>query len=547
MTVPFPLSFSTSDVQTQVKRNTAIASKLRPPVYAYLFQAPVFDFSDQLSRYGHHSTIIRPSLTRTVTGSMYFIDINAFLRREWMICSGKRMDHRTNIFDFRDDETTSYAILSHRWIDEVNYEEMVDLHRMERQEQDEIRGCLGYKKILDTCKQAKHDGYEWVWVDTCCIDKRSSGVLSEAINAMYRWYRNSRICYVYLHDVLDASFPTKRDHEKYPKSNGWPEWFSRGWTLQEMIAPMNVQFFNRDWLAIGDKTTLACTLTCITGVPEHILKDGLWAGNRPCSAQIMSWAANRTTTRIEDRAYSLMGLLDVNMLALYGEGRKAFHRLQMEIIRSSDDQSIFAWGWHGENTRTGSILADDPSFFEHCSEMELMGYDPFIESLKKSFPKKEFPPIDKDHLGVSTITNRGIQIWMFLRPYAGSETVFKAWLPCRNYSKGPPVTINMAVRNYNYLRYFLPLEELPTGQVYSFAKCISDITRMRFAVSPSTLTTRLSLRMDSLTVTRIHQIQETQSSSLAPVPFVLKAMLKRRATVAFQWPLDNSLVWTGYI
>ena len=140
-----------------------------------------------------------------------------------------------------------------------------------------------------------------------------------------------------------------------------------------MIAPMNVEFFNQDWLAIGDKKMLARTLTRITGVPEDILKDGLWAGNRPCSAQIMSWAANRTTTRIEDRAYSLMGLLDVNMPMLYGEGRKAFYRLQMEIIRSSDDQSIFAWGWHGENARTGSILADDPSFFEHCSEMELMG------------------------------------------------------------------------------------------------------------------------------------------------------------------------------
>ena len=163
-----------------------------------------------------------------------------------------------------------------------------------------------------------------------------------------------------------------------------------------------------------------------------------------------------------------MGLLDVNMPTLYGEGRKAFYRLQLEIIRSSDDQSIFAWGWHGENARTGSILADDPSFFEHCSEMELMGYDPFVESLKKSFPKEEFPSIDKDHLGTSTITNRGIQIWMFLRPYAGSETVFKAWLPCRNYSKGPPVTINMAVRNYNYLRYFLPLEEVPTGQSLQF-------------------------------------------------------------------------------
>ena len=124
--------------------------------------------------------------------------------------------------------------------------------------------------------------------------------------------------------------------------NGWPEWFSRRWTLQELIAPTNVQFLNKNWQTIGDKRTLAPILEYITGVPEDILVDGL-RGNRPCVAQIMSWAAHRTTTRVEDRAYSLMGLLDINMPMLYGEGRKAFHRLQLETIRTSNDQSIFAW------------------------------------------------------------------------------------------------------------------------------------------------------------------------------------------------------------
>ena len=103
---------------------------------------------------------------------------------------------------------------------------MVDLAKMDRQEQNEIRGHLGYKKIVDTCKQAKKDGYKWVWVDTCCIDKRSSAKLSEAINSMYRWYAKAKICYAYLHDV--GGFRTKTDYEKYPKSNGWLEWFSRG-------------------------------------------------------------------------------------------------------------------------------------------------------------------------------------------------------------------------------------------------------------------------------------------------------------------------------
>src|SRR5438128_10189944 len=119
---------------------------------------------------------------------MCLINIDAFLRREQLFHSGKRMEHRTKILEFRDDEITQYAILSHRWIDstEVDYEEMVDLAKMDRHQQDEIRGRQGYKKILEACKQAKTDGYEWVWVDTCCIDKRRSAELSEAINSMYR-------------------------------------------------------------------------------------------------------------------------------------------------------------------------------------------------------------------------------------------------------------------------------------------------------------------------------------------------------------------------
>ena len=295
-------------------------------------------------------------------GSMRLISIDAFLRREQLFHSGRQVERRTKVLEFRDDETTQYAILSHRWIDstEVDYEDMTDLAKMDRQERDEIRGRLGYKKIVDTCKQAKRDGYEWVWIDTCCIDKRSSAELSEAINSMYRWYANANICYAYLHDFDGSSFPNQSDYQKYGESNGWPEWFSRGWTLQEMIAPRNLQFFNKHWRPIGDKKGFAWRLQQITRVPCGILADGL-EGNRPCVAQIISWADCRTTTRVEDRAYSLMGLLDVNMPMLYGEGKKAFHRLQLEIIRSSNDQSIFIQDPLSD--RISNILADDPSGF----------------------------------------------------------------------------------------------------------------------------------------------------------------------------------------
>ena len=135
--------------------------------------------------------------------SMRLINIKAFTEREQVMSTGGRVNRRTKIFEFCDDEVTPYAILSHRWIDstEVDYEEMADLAKMDREEGDEIRQRLGYKKILESCEQAKRDGHAWLWVDTCCIDKRSSAELSEAINSMYRWYENSRVCYAYLHDV----------------------------------------------------------------------------------------------------------------------------------------------------------------------------------------------------------------------------------------------------------------------------------------------------------------------------------------------------------
>ncbi|KAL4066286.1 heterokaryon incompatibility protein-domain-containing protein [Scleroderma yunnanense] len=392
---------------------------------------------------------------------MYLINVNAVLVREDLIRKGKEVDCRTEVIEVCDDEAKDYAILSHRWIGkEVKYEEMVELATMNSQKRDEIRHRDGYKKILKSCAQAKKDGYKWLWVDTCCIDKRSSAELSEAINSMYQWYENSRVCYAYLHDVLGSSLPTAGDEGMYPNSNGYPEWFSRGWTLQEMIAPSDLRFFNKAWQPIGDKRTLAPTLTGITGVPQHILTDGL-SGNRPCVAQIMSWAADRRTTRVEDRAYSLMGLLDVNMPMLYGEGKKAFQRLQMEIIRVSNDHSIFAWRCHGEDGWTGSILADDPSLFRSCSTMELLDHNEYIQSLKRYFPEEDLRSIEEDKFDVFPITNRGIQIWLLLSPRDDSSTVFDAWLPCRLGPSKPPIVIILALRKSNYYRCKLSLMESP--------------------------------------------------------------------------------------
>ncbi|KAI6027153.1 heterokaryon incompatibility protein-domain-containing protein [Pisolithus marmoratus] len=252
---------------------------------------------------------------------MRLIDVNVLLTGERG--TQQDCDIKPVLREF-EDTVIDYAILSHRWVpNEVDYTEIITLTKTKNR--DEIRGRTGYQKIVNSCKQAKNDGLEWLWVDTCCIDKWNSSELSEALNSMFRWYENSRRCYAYLHDV-----------------DGWPEWFSRCWTLPELIAPRELQFFNAVWQPIGDKRALASMLEVITRVPSQVLLGGL-ASYGPSVAQVMSWAAARRTTRTEDRAYSLLGLLGVNMPMLYGEGKIAFLRLQLEVIRKSNDQTIFAW------------------------------------------------------------------------------------------------------------------------------------------------------------------------------------------------------------
>ncbi|KAI6044899.1 heterokaryon incompatibility protein-domain-containing protein [Pisolithus marmoratus] len=282
---------------------------------------------------------------------MRLLDVKAILDREKKTKHG---ESETKVLQELDDKTTSYAILSHRWATEVSYDEVTGLEEMEEKKKDEVRHRDGYQKILKACEQASKDGYAWLWVDTCCIDKRSSAELSEAINSMHRWYCKSQKCYAYLHDVDESTFPTQQDYSKFGSSNGWPEWFMRGWTLQELIAPKDVQFFNKDWMSIGTKRNLTSTLEKITRIPKNVLLGGLTSKRRPSVAQIMSWMADRKTTRMEDRAYSLMGLFGVSMPMLYGEGENAFQRLQLEILRVSSDHSIFAWDPKGRIRRPGN-------------------------------------------------------------------------------------------------------------------------------------------------------------------------------------------------
>lgn len=190
------------------------------------------------------------------------------------------------------------------------------------------------------------------WIDSCCIDKASSAELSEAINSMFDWYRRAEVCYAYLTDVnLVSTY-----HSTKEKSFRNSAWFTRGWTLQELLAPQWVEFYDVNWKEIGTKSSLAPLITSITGI-AHLFKF-----TDASIAQKMSWASKRQTTRIEDQSYCLLGLFGVHMPPLYGEGKNAFHRLQMEIISQSDDESIFAW--HGRSNLKVGLLATSPQQFK---------------------------------------------------------------------------------------------------------------------------------------------------------------------------------------
>ncbi|KAG4277357.1 hypothetical protein FPRO04_14147 [Fusarium proliferatum] len=195
----------------------------------------------------------------------------------------------------------------------------------------------GYHKIKRFGQKAASNGFHWVWVDTCCIDKKSSAELSEAINSMFRWYRNAQVCYVYLQDVHWCTDKETISEQLYPS-----RWFTRGWTLQELIAPSKVEFYSTDWKRIGSKDDLCGLLSSITRIDEHILKGGDM--DSVSVARRMSWASDRKTSRVEDAAYCLLGIFDVNIPLIYGEGRKAFQRLQEAIMNATHDQSLFSWG-----------------------------------------------------------------------------------------------------------------------------------------------------------------------------------------------------------
>jgi hypothetical protein len=290
------------------------------------------------------------------------------------------------LHDFQSNDIPEYAILSHRWSgEEVSFLDLRDGKGPD---------LAGFSKFKGCCAQAASDGWQYVWIDSCCIDKSSSAELSEAINSMFRWYQNAEVCYAYLVDVPESTEDPRLPDSFFRRS----KWFTRGWTLQELLAPSTVVFFDCNWVEIGTKSSLCDTIVSITGIKL------LANFEEACVAQKMSWASRRETTRLEDMAYCLMGLFGVNMPPLYGEGENAFRRLQLEILNRMDDESLFAWKeerggvwpWIVERSGMGGLLARSPTAFRYSGD---------VQKLTRAKERPSF-----------SMTNKGVRIELRLIP-----------------------------------------------------------------------------------------------------------------------------------
>ncbi|KAI0441497.1 HET-domain-containing protein, partial [Xylaria telfairii] len=359
-----------------------------------------------------------------------------------------------------------YAILSHTWDkEEVTFQDWDDKQSTAQK--------MGYKKILAACQQAQADDVEYLWVDTNCIDKKSSAELSEAINSMFKWYRDSSYCYVYLADFHLYS-PDDVD------SLGLGDlgqlhicrWFTRGWTLQELLAPINVTFFDSDWRKIGEKEDpeFRSQLSDVTNIPTYYLDnpDNIF---RASVSQRMSWVARRQTTREEDISYCMLGIFQINMPLLYGEGNRAFLRLQEEIIRTSNDQTIFCWNYPTKINNQGGLLAFDPSAF--AEGWQYYSGPPFALSCGIAFEKSfrtdysltndglsitlPILRIGHDHLVALLSARRGVcRVALILRP--GSLTMRGDYhrlrhLPLDAIANFVPRPLRLCYREDNFLYY----------------------------------------------------------------------------------------------
>jgi hypothetical protein len=235
-----------------------------------------------------------------------------------------------------------YAILSHTWgsdNEEVTFKDIADSG---------FSNKLGYQKLCFCGNQAEADGLHYFWIDTCCIDNSNNNELTETINCMFQWYQNAARCYVYLSDVSVRTQDGLVPHMEWESSFRNSRWFTRGWTLQELLAPKVVEFYSRDHVRLGDKISLERQIQGITSIPVEALKGQ--ALSKFSIEERFSWVERRQTTKAEDKAYCLLGIFNIFLPLIQGEGQSnAMRRLHKEIresIRSESQLIGNVLQWH---------------------------------------------------------------------------------------------------------------------------------------------------------------------------------------------------------
>ncbi|THU87812.1 HET-domain-containing protein [Dendrothele bispora CBS 962.96] len=330
--------------------------------------------------------------------------------------------------------TPKYAILSHTWgKDEVTFQDTQNL--------DVAKVKAGWSKVENACTYVRKYKFDWIWIDTCCIDKSSSAELSEALNSMYKYYEEACVCIAYLNDLEKPSNKATNKATELLNMLERCKWFTRGWTLQELVAPRYMVFVDKEWQHVGTRFTLRHFISEVTSIPAFLFEgQKLWDNDKGRQledysiAQKMSWAAKRETTRPEDMAYCLMGLFGVNMPPIYGEGgEKAFMRLQQEIIKYSDDRSIFAWVATKDCERDRGLFAGSPSEFASSGQVDKSDSDDLGDKSSFSFG------------------NNGLRIHLPLRSLPDIQDIFITSLSCKE--NNVPIGIYLRKKGHRYIRY----------------------------------------------------------------------------------------------
>lgn len=302
-------------------------------------------------------------------------------------------------------DSPPYAILSHTWGDddqEVTFQDIQHGTGMHRD---------GYKKLEFCGQQSTLDGLRYFWIDTCCIDKTNSTELNEAINSMFRWYQGATVCYVYLHDVSHENGRKLKDmsRSKWREAFRRSKWFTRGWTLQELIAPPSITFFSAEGQRLGDKKSLEGLLHEITGIPIDALR------GQPLSSFSVdgrfSWLGSRATKREEDRAYSMLGIFGVYLPLIYGEGEhNAFRRLREEIKKH--------FQWRSEVSGRSEYNSGRSRLLANASEAPVLANDP-ISSRENPFSSSSMGVIEPSvsAAGLAEVFNDCVDIVERIDPY----------------------------------------------------------------------------------------------------------------------------------